>query len=296
MNILWQQVQQLITNTTNKPFIVKKQWPISGGDVNQAFGISDGENCYFVKLNQQSAYDMFVQEAKGLAALAECKALVVPKVIGYGSAQSMSYLVLEHLYFAKRCNEIVFAKALANLHLKSANSHVSQTFGFEEDNFIGRTLQINTWHDNWGAFFTQCRLKSQLDILRKQGKNAKWMDDLERNFAKVSDILTAHKPQASLLHGDLWQGNYDTLADGRSTLFDPAVYYGDSEADLAMMTLFGRPSDEFFDTYQQIKPIPSGFELRRTIYNLYHILNHANLFGDSYLYQAESMVGEVFEA
>lgn len=288
MKVVWQQIQQLIANVTGKPFVITEQRCVNGGDVNQAYCISDGNSRYFVKLNDAAVYAMFEQEAKGLAALANCEQLAVPKVIGFDASNRASYLVLEHFDFAPRCDEVSFAKALALLHLKQNNR-----FGFDEDNYIGRTIQINTWHDDWGEFFTQCRLKPQLDILRKQGNGARWMDNLERRFADVSDLLNQHQPKPSLLHGDLWQGNYGNLTDGRPTLYDPAVYYGDSEADLAMMMLFGSPSDDFFTAYRQIKPIATGFAQRRVVYNLYHILNHANLFGDSYLYQAEGMVGEV---
>ena len=302
MKAVWQQIQQLITNVTDAPFVITEQSSVSGGDVNQAYCISDGKIRYFVKLNDAAVYAMFEQEAKGLVALAQCQQMAVPKVIGFGATHGVSYLVLEHFDFAPRCDEVSFAKALALLHLSHGsqqqnNQQYRNQFGFDEDNYIGRTVQINTWHDNWGEFFTQCRLKPQLDILRKQGKGARWMDKLERRFADVSDFLNQHHPQPALLHGDLWQGNYGTLTDGRPTLYDPAVYYGDSETDLAMMMLFGCPSDDFFTAYfathRQIKPITAGFEQRRVVYNLYHILNHANLFGDSYLYQAEGMAGEV---
>jgi len=152
-------------------------------------------------------------------------------------------------------------------------------FGWHRDNWIGGTPQINTWHDDWSTFFHECRIRPQLDLARKNGFRLEEPPRLEN-----------HHPQPSLLHGDLWSGNAGFIEEG-PVIFDPAGYYGDREADLAMTELFGGFPREFYAAYRKAYPLDAGYEQRKHLYNLYHLLNHLNLFGSGYLAQVQRTLG-----
>ena len=182
-------------------------------------------------------------------------------------------------------------RALAALH-----RHTAAGFGWNRDNTIGTTPQQNRWTADWAEFFRDRRIAPQLALAATNGHGLRSQDDGSRLLDAIPALLAGHVPAASLLHGDLWSGNAARLQGGDPVVFDPAVYYGDREADLAMCSLFGGFGADFFAAYREAWPLPPGHELRRELYNLYHVLNHANLFGGGYVAQAEAMIGRLLAA
>lgn len=253
----------------------------------QVLHAADGRR-YFLKLNAPHALPMFEAEADGLAALAACDAFRVPRVLACGATPANAFLLLEHLELrplAGAEDGQRFAHALVELH-----RHTGTQFGWPRDNFIGANPQANTRQDGWARFFIEHRLRPQLQMARSKGFGASFMRDAEAALERVPAIFLEYRPQPSLLHGDLWSGNAAMDADGRPVIFDPAVYRGDRDADLAMTELFGGFPTAFYAAYRSAWPPADGYELRKTLYNLYHILNHLNLFGRSYLGQTERMI------
>jgi protein-ribulosamine 3-kinase len=193
----------------------------------------------------------------------------VPKVFSHGVEGGQAYLLLEYLDLQGNGDFAALGRMLATLHRKTATR-----FGWQRDNYIGATPQANGWCDDWAEFWRERRLRPQFE---RAG--------LKLEFAEK--LLENHRPQPSLLHGDLWNGNVGFTPEG-PVIFDPAVYYGDREADLAMTELFGGFPREFYQAYRQAWPLPPGYEKRKHLYNLYHLLNHLNLFGGGYLGQVNA--------
>ena len=264
---------------------------IGGGSISRALLVeSAGQRC-FVKLNNASLAGMFAAEADGLGALAACSALRVPRVFGHGICGRQAYLVLEYLPLEplrepRHGSEA--GRSLAALHRIRGPQ-----YGWQHDNFIGSSPQYNMQQRTWALFFARQRLLPQLAMARRQGQHGKLIANGERLAEKVPALFVDHQPQPSLLHGDLWSGNAAVDEAGTLTLFDPAVYFGDREADLAMTELFGGFPDSFYAAYREAWPVADGFEQRKLLYNLYHVLNHLNLFGSGYLHQAERMIARL---
>ena len=177
---------------------------------------------------------------------------------------------------------------LAQLHRHTGRQH-----GWHRDNTIGSTPQINNPDPDWLQFWRERRLGYQLGLAAHRGYGGALQRKGERLSADLGQVLADHVPAPSLLHGDLWSGNYAALSDGRPVIFDPASYYGDRETDLAMTELFGGFSPRFYSAYRDHYPLNEGYRLRKTLYNLYHVLNHANLFGGGYASQAEHMMDDL---
>jgi fructosamine-3-kinase len=276
------QLSASISEATQRSFTLAESIPVGGGSINQAYRLdgTDGAR-YFLKLNDAQHLAMFVAEAQGLDAIAATKTVRVPHTIAHGSVSGHSYLVLEYLALGPRGDARLLGVQLAALHQCTA-----ERFGFALDNFIGTTPQPNTWTNDWVAFWREQRLGFQLRLAAQNGYGGRLQSLGERLLEALPAFFSTYTPQPSLLHGDLWGGNHGYLADGMPVLFDPAVYYGDREADLAMTELFGGFSADFYAAY----PPDAGYGTRRDLYNLYHILNHANLFGGAYLQQAEQMM------
>ena len=205
-------------------------------------------------------------EADGLRALAGV--VRVPRILEQGPG----FLRLERLELKRSGDWAALAGMLATLHRTSG-----PRFGWHRDNWIGRTPQVNSWRDDWATFFQECRLVPQLELARRNGFSIALPD---------MSALKGHRPAPSLLHGDLWSGNAGFI-DGGPVLFDPAVYYGDRETDLAMTELFGGFPARFYEAYEEAFPLPEGYESRKHLYNLYHLLNHLNIFGEGYLAEVE---------
>jgi fructosamine-3-kinase len=237
---------------------------------------------------------MLAAEAEGLAAIAKVGAVRTPGVIARGGDDEQGWLILEWLDL-----EPLSALAGAALGKALAAQHRAtfERFGWEKDNFIGASVQENGWHDDWLAFWRERRLHAQLRMAAKKRYPSKMIDRGERLLADCDAFFTSHAPGPSLLHGDLWGGNAAALADGTPVVFDPAVYCGDREADVAMTALFGGFPKDFLGAYRDAWPLDDGYSVRRDFYNLYHVLNHANLFAGDYVAQSaraiEKLLAEI---
>ena len=259
-----------------------------GGDINQAYKIADHNRTYFVKINQADRIDMFEAERDGLNQIGNTHTIRVPQPICTGTAEEYSYLVLEYLPIVALTEKTRYELGikLAELHLVSG----STAFGLGINNTIGTTAQPNSWTANWIDFWRDARIKHQLDLAIQNGASFTYASQL---LDAIPTILKGHLPKPSLVHGDLWGGNVGALATGEVVIFDPAAYWGDREVDLAMTELFGGFGSTFYRGYESIYPIAPGFAKRKILYNLYHILNHYNLFGGSYEAQADRMMASL---
>lgn len=260
---------------------------ISGGSINQAYALSDRYSQYFLKTNQASRVEMFMAEAIALTQIAQTQTIRVPQPICWGITDHVSYLVLEWLELSDRPNWQKLGQQLGALH------HITNAqFGWERSNTIGSTRQINPWTDSWIEFWLEHRLLYQLRLAQKRGFTSPVSSD--QLSQAVAKFFT--KPIPALVHGDLWSGNVGFDQWGNPVIFDPALYFGDREVDIAMTELFGGFGAEFYASYNQAYPLDPGYGDRRPIYNLYHILNHFNLFGGSYGLTAQRMIKQIMMA
>ncbi|QJR13478.1 fructosamine kinase family protein [Usitatibacter palustris] len=264
---------------------------VSGGCIHRASRI-DGEasgekRAWFVKVNTEEHAAMFAAEADGLAALAKTGAVRVPKPITHGRGEDHAYLILEWLDLAplSPASGAALGVALAQLHRTTV-----VRCGWPRDNFIGSSPQVNDQDNDWVRFWKLNRLHAQLRLAAHNKLPSKMIHRGERLVTDCDAFFTSYRPIPSLLHGDLWSGNASELADGAPAVFDPAVYHGDREADLAMTELFGGFPPDFKAAYRNAWPLDDGYPVRRDLYNLYHVLNHANLFGGNYVRDAEQRV------
>ena len=281
---LWAGIAAHIARQLEVPCAYRTHQALAGGDINRAYLLTCGEQRFFVKLNASGTAAMFAAEAAGLQALAAGSGLRVPRPICEGVYDDHAYLVLEYLPLRNAGDQRAAGVALADLH------RISQPrFGWVRDNTIGTTPQRNAWRNDWVEFWREQRLGYQLDLARQRGY-ARDLGEGRELQARVGELLRGHDPVASLLHGDLWRGNFAFDEHGRPTVFDPAVYFGDRETDLAMSELFGGFSADFYAAYRDRWPLSDGYAVRKTLYNLYHVLNHLNLFGAAYLRQARAMI------
>jgi fructosamine-3-kinase len=265
--------------------------PVRGGDISAAWRYETGDGALFLKTGPRAAQDMFGAEAEGLRELASANAVRVPKALAAGAAGRDAFIALEWLDFERttRGAERVLGERLAALH-----RHTAERYGWHRDNTIGRTAQKNSWHDDWVEFFRDERLAFQLDLAAANGYGGE-LQTLGRQLAEgLQALFDGYRPEASLLHGDLWGGNW-AVAGGEPVIFDPAVYYGDRESDLAMTRLFGGFGPEFYAGYDDAWPLADGADLRVDLYQLYHLLNHLNLFGGAYASSAVAALGRLVE-
>jgi len=243
-----------------------------------------GGERWFVKSGEA---EVLAAEAEGLQALAAAAALRTPAVIANGSDGDTGYLVLEWLAMARDSGAAAarLGEALARQHLRPA-----EAFGWGRQNFIGTTPQFNRPRHDWVHFCREQRLAFQLHLAAENGHRGALQEEGAKLAAALPYFFGGYRPKPALLHGDLWGGNWGVLVDGGPVVFDPAVYCGDREADLAMTELFGGFPAEFYAAYRLHAPLDAGYAMRRGLYNLYHVLNHLNLFGGSYLDQALVMM------
>jgi fructosamine-3-kinase len=281
----WQVVRQLLVECTGQNINRLEASPVSGGDINRAYRLSDGSRQFFVKINDIERLPMFEAEMHGLDEIRDSDSIRCPQPIVCGVTGGFAFIVMEYLDLSGSMDEIRFARQLAKMHLCR-----QRQFGYPIDNTIGSSPQPNTYDQDWVGFWQQQRLGFQLSLAKENGFGSELFDTGMRLNQQVGSFFNNYSPIASLLHGDLWGGNQGADSDGNPVIYDPACYYGDHEADLAMMELFGRPQRRFFEAYNEVFPIDPGYAQRRELYNLYHILNHANLFGASYVNQAHRMI------
>ena len=243
----------------------------------------------FRKKGPESALQMFEAEVDGLSELRSTSAVRVPDVIDCGVMNGESYIDLERLNLERpsRDTESRFGEQLANLH-----RHTQDNFGWFRDNTIGLTPQKNPWTGSWVEFFREYRLQFQLDLAATNGYSRELAQPGRVLVNRLPDLFRDYQPEASLLHGDLWAGNWGSV-DGEPVIFDPAVYYGDRETDIAMTMLFGGFGKSFYQAYEKSWSMAPGHEQRIKLYQLYHVLNHLNLFGRSYLGRAISLMKDL---
>ena len=268
---------------------VRRSEPVGGGCIANATRIEASDARYFLKWSGGDAGQTFEAEAAGLRALREAPSpLLVPEVLAAWNADDAApgALLMEWVEpgrtdagFWER-----FGEALAALHRTTSTDG---RYGFERDNFIGRTPQPNAWRSAWPDFFRSQRLEPQIALARARDRwRERWDAPAEQLLDRLPEWLP-ESPPASLLHGDLWSGNFLPASDGRAALIDPATYFGHRETDLALTELFGGFDRRFYDAYRAAWPLESGYTERREVYNLYHLLNHLNLFGAGYAGQVE---------
>lgn len=284
---MWQAIGKAIQAATGEDFTARKCRAIGGGCINSTYSVEDGAHRFFVKVNRMSGLAMFEAEADGLREIAGTGVIRVPDPVCTGTAADSAFLVLEYIDFSSgrkgRAEDL--GRQLADMHRVSTTQ-----YGWRRDNTIGSTCQINTPAENWPEFWRDRRLGRQLALAASNGYGGALQRKGERLLVRLDGFFTGYAPLPSLLHGDLWGGNYAYAATGEPVIFDPAVYYGDRETDLAMTELFGGFPAAFHAAYREAFPLDSGYPTRKSLYNLYHILNHLNMFGEGYLGQAEGMI------
>lgn len=296
---MWTQIEADITKSTGERFQIQHRRSVSGGCINQGYALTDGQRTYFVKRNQASLIEMFEAEVQGLRQMMETQSIRVPKPICWGAEGNSAYLVLEWLELGRGDTRSwqEMGQRLAAMHrwhppqplLPPVSKGGQERFGWNQNNTIGSTPQINTWTEDWAEFFAEHRISYQLKLAKRRGGN---FPQGEQLLAAILELLN-HHPQPSLVHGDLWGGNAGFTAKGEPVIFDPAAYFGDREVDIAMTELFGGFPAAFYRGYNEVYPLDAGYERRKTLYNLYHILNHFNLFGGGYESQANSMIQRI---
>jgi fructosamine-3-kinase len=284
-------IEAALREATDSGFRITETAGVAGGCVHRTLMVGDGQQRYFVKVGGTHTRTMFEGEADGLAAIAATGAFRTPAVVAVGGDGEHAFLILEHLEMhAPHSAEEgeAFASALVQLH-----RCIGPAFGWERDNHIGATPQCNTRMDSWAGFFAAHRLRPQLEIARRAGYDGELQQFGARVLTRLPALFLEYRPQPSLLHGDLWYGNAGITSQGEPALFDPACHHGDREADLAMSELFGGFPGAFYASYRRNWPLDCGYEQRKPLYNLYHLLNHLNLFGAGYLRDATRLAAQL---
>ncbi|EDY82250.1 Phosphotransferase enzyme family, putative [Verrucomicrobiia bacterium DG1235] len=282
-----QRIESAIANNTGRPFSIDSQRALGGGCINDAYRIEGSGKTFFVKANSCDFLPAFSTESQALKELAATQTVRVPKVVATIDGDSQAYLILEYIDSrpSRSGNWETIGRQLAALH-QIRQAH----YGWGQDNLIGATPQPNPQSDNWIDFFREHRLEHQLRLCQTRGFT---LPHAEQLLDVLPSFFESHTPYPSLLHGDLWSGNIAFDKAGAPFIFDPACYYGDREADLAFTEFFGGFSPAFYAAYQESLPLDSGYNERKTLYNLYHCLNHLYLFGASYAHQAEQMTKQL---
>jgi len=280
-------IARAITQATGEIFRPESRQGVSGGDISTAEILESGGRRYFVKINDAARLGMFEAESEGLTEIANTKSVRVPQVVCSGTHADHAYLVLEYLDIGHGAGK---SDELLGLQLVAMHRTAHARFGWHRANTIGLTPQINTGEQDWVTFYREHRLRFQLARADENGYGENLLRRGELLLEKLPVFFASYQPLPSLLHGDLWGGNHAVLRDGTPVIFDPAVYYGDREADLAMTELFGGYSPVFYDAYREAWPLDPGYRARRDLYNLYHVLNHLNLFGGGYRGQAQQLI------
>jgi fructosamine-3-kinase len=286
----WRELETAITGATGQGFEISEARPVAGGCINESFELKGRGGSYFVKTNSPDSLAMFEAEAAGLEAIRASNCLRAPRPIASVVSGGISWLVLEFIAFSSNqgsCSRQL-GQGLAAMHRCAA-----RRFGWERDNTIGATPQPNTQSPDWVDFFRRERLGFQGSLAQQNGAPPALLGELRALQDRLEVFFKDYHPVPSLLHGDLWGGNWAADAGGEPVIFDPAVYWGDREADIAMTELFGGFDSDFYGAYNEAWPLDPGYSVRRDLYNLYHVLNHFNLFGGGYARQAQSMVGRL---
>ena len=266
---------------------------MGGGSINQAFRLPGDPWPFFVKINRAAAQTAFEAEAEGLALLRAAGGVAVPEVIAWGCIGETAWLALEWVEPGGRSST---AQRRLGEGLATQHRATNKRFGWHRHNTIGATPQHNTLAEDWLEFYRRERLEFQLELARQNGLPYQQLSQGTRLSGRLESFYSGYRPKPSLLHGDLWSGNWGADNAGTPYIFDPAVYYGDREADLAMTRLFGGFGADFYAAYEDQWPLAPGWERRVDLYNLYHLLNHFNLFGAGYLGQVAACLSRLLES
>ncbi|MFO1352463.1 MAG: fructosamine kinase family protein [Gammaproteobacteria bacterium] len=288
----WQALAERISTVLNESFSVCEYAATGGGCINETYRLIGARREYFVKLNSAGRLEMFAAEAEGLEELGASATVRVPRPLCWGAVAEKAYLVME--YVALRRADAAAMEALGR-QLAALHRVEQPYFGWRHANTIGATAQVNTPTDDWITFWRTQRLGLQLDLAVRNGYGTLQRQG-DKLLAELDDFFRGYRPKPALLHGDLWGGNVAADEQGWPVIFDPAVYYGDREADIAMTELFGGFPARFYAAYREAYPLDPGYSLRRDLYNLYHILNHLNLFGAAYRGEAEHTLAKLTAA
>jgi len=284
------EIESRLSEISGDTILIKHATPVSGGCINYCFHLETSAGTYFLKYNDAAAFpNMFKAEASGLQLIRNANALPVPSVHFHGATDGYSFLLLEWIDGERRQKNFWedFGRSLAKLHKVNDAS-----VGLDHNNYIGSLPQSNAKHPDWKSFFISERIQPQLKhAMEKNLIDAGTIKQFEKLFDQFDKLIPDEKP--SLLHGDLWNGNYLLNKSGKAALIDPAVYFGHREMDLAMTKLFGGFDPEFYNAYSEAFPLEKGFEKRVDIHNLYPLLVHVNLFGGGYVSQVKSVLNSL---
>jgi fructosamine-3-kinase len=300
---MWHSIEQAISAALDEPYTITEKQVIQNGAssgslidkriendskfYNLSFRVTNGRRSYFVKLNRKKYLKHFQAEAFSLQHLKSLNNIACPNVTTIGTSLDKSFLVLEYLDFS-RAKPMLWhqlGQQLAQMHYDSRHDQ----FGWQHDNYIGDTIQPNHWSNNWSTFFANQRIAWQLQLLSERSI---MLGNIDHITQVCHDTLLHYRAYPCLVHGDLWQGNTGFTGD-QAVIFDPACYYGDREVDIAMTELFSEFPDDFYHGYQAEYPLDKGYEQRKLVYNFYHILNHANIFGGIYIDQAKAILSRI---
>ena len=281
----WHLLADAISKQTGRVFAIQDRQTLSGGCINEAYRIVGLGVEYFVKINKIECLKLFEAEMHGLQEIASSATVRVPEPLLVGALGERAFLVMEYIEFSSEDSAARLGEELACLH------HMTRSdFGWVRDNAIGLTPQLNPSTSSWVEFWRDSRLGYQLKLAERNGYGGALQTLGERLMENLAGFFSNYSPVASLLHGDLWGGNYATDPQGAPVIYDPAPYFGDRETDIAMTELFGGFSRDFYAAYHQAWPLDAAYSTRKTLYNLYHVMNHLNLFGGGYGRQAENMM------
>jgi fructosamine-3-kinase len=288
VNPFYRAIAHAISAASGQSFDIQSIAHIGGGCINETVKLlgTDG-TASFLKSNTSADTSMFAAEFDGLKALAATNTLRVPQPLCFGEAEGQAWFVMEFLPLSgtRAGSQEELGRQLAELH-RTPQSH----FGWHRDNTVGGTPQRNPRADDWIEFWREHRLGCQLELARQRGASFPGVDQL---LDRLHEFFTDYDAQPSLLHGDLWSGNVGFLADGPPVVFDPACYFGDREAEFGIIEMFGGFTAEFYRGYHSVWPLDQGFQRRLPLYELYHALNHFNLFGASYAASCQRLIDQL---
>ncbi|WP_213993808.1 fructosamine kinase family protein [Sodalis sp. dw_96] len=273
---MWHAIDNMLAENFTRDEIHERR-ELPGGELHRAWYLRYGSHEIFVKSDSRELLQKFTNEADQLDMLGRSKTVRVPKIYGVGSERDNSFLIME--YIAKRPFDAHGAYCLGQQLAKLHQWSEQPQFGLDFDNDLSTLTQPNAWQRRWSIFFAEQRIGWQLQLAAEKGLI---YGDIDRIIARTEELLHEHQPQPSLLHGDLWPDNCANSAGG-SFLYDPACYWGDRECDLAMLPLYPELRPQIYDGYQSIWPLDRGFIRRQPVYQLYYLLNRANLFGDQHI-------------
>jgi len=289
----WRAIVEDIATATGRRTDAESARPVAGGCINEGWRLDSDAGPIFVKSNAPGTLDMFEAEREGLDELRAAESLRVPRPLATGATSGEAWIAMEWITpgLPGAGTEALLGERLAGLHRR-----VAERFGWHRNNTIGSTPQPNVWATEWPFFLASQRIGYQLELAASKGHGKRLSAPGGRLVTEIERFFTDYRPVPSLLHGDLWGGNWATDTGGAPFVFDPAVYFGDRETDLAMTELFGGFGPDFRAAYEGSWPLDPGYRTRRDLYKLYHVLNHLNLFGGAYLSQAESLIARLLAA